>query len=171
MKTSTRNMIASLSLLGIVLASVVGVTHLLILRVQQGDVFEPYSSLRADPLGTKAFYESLGALPALDVRRNMQPLNKLAANQDTTLFFLGSGIGDPEKVELELVEDLERVAAAGGRVVISLVPVNWSRLPKEPEMPEFMKKWAGEDNDKEKEKGESEDKEKEDSAQGRKGTG
>src|SRR2546427_9645317 len=38
---------------------VLGVGRLFQLRFEAGDVYPPYSSLRADPLGTKALFESL----------------------------------------------------------------------------------------------------------------
>ena len=38
---------------------VLGVIYLFLLRFEAGDVYPPYSSLRADPLGTMAWYESL----------------------------------------------------------------------------------------------------------------
>ena len=41
--------------------------HLFQLRFEQGDIYPAYSSLRADPLGTKVFYESLETLPGLSV--------------------------------------------------------------------------------------------------------
>jgi hypothetical protein len=65
-----------------------GLIHLLNLRFERGDIYPAYSSFRSDPLGAKAFYESLGRLtPA---RRNLQPLSKLGEGRDTTLLWLGA---------------------------------------------------------------------------------
>lgn len=65
-------------------------------RFGAGDIYPPYSSLRSDPMGVKALYESLADLPQLRVRRNYQPLRKLADGHDKTLFYLGA-IGDDRR--------------------------------------------------------------------------
>jgi hypothetical protein len=94
------------------------------LRFQAGDVHRPYSSLRADPLGTKVLYDSLAELKAITVERNHQRLDRLAADESRTILFLGVrhlsgfGIGD------ELVEACESAARNGSRVILSLYPRN-----------------------------------------------
>src|SRR2546430_9161156 len=65
-----------------------GLTQLFKLRFETGDIYPEYSSLRADPLGAKAFYESLDNL--LTVRRNYRPLAKIGDGRETTLFYIGS---------------------------------------------------------------------------------
>ena len=40
-------------------AFVLGVLQLFRLRFEQGDVYPPYSTLRADPLGSMALYERI----------------------------------------------------------------------------------------------------------------
>ena len=65
-----------------------GLAQLFKLRFEAGDVFPEYSSLRTDPLGAKALYESLDHL--LTARRNYRSLAKLGDGRDTTLFYLGS---------------------------------------------------------------------------------
>ena len=36
------------------------VIHIMLLRYERGDLYPPYSTLRTDPLGARAFYEALG---------------------------------------------------------------------------------------------------------------
>ncbi|MBI5383351.1 MAG: DUF4350 domain-containing protein [Verrucomicrobia bacterium] len=107
-----------LLLLGVA-AFLAGLLHLFHLRFEAGDVFPEYSSLRADPLGAKAFYESLDRL--VPARRHYQSLAKLGEGRDATLFYLGANLH-----ELRLPEDdfqeLERFVGEGGRLVISLFP-------------------------------------------------
>src|SRR2546425_6364856 len=67
-----------------------GIGRLFQLRFESGDVYPPYSSLRADPLGTKAFFESLENLRGLTVQRFIQPLEKLREGRDRTLFVFGA---------------------------------------------------------------------------------
>ena len=97
-----------------------GLVHLFYLRFDSGDNYPPYSSLRADPLGTKALYESLE--PLVETRRHLQTLSKLSDGRDTTLLWLGA-----EPLSLRFVpEEFQRIETFvrnGGRVVISLVPV------------------------------------------------
>ena len=48
--------IAAMLLAAVFLAAV---SYLMVLRFESGDVYPVYSSLRSDPLGTRAFYDSL----------------------------------------------------------------------------------------------------------------
>ena len=41
-----------------VIGFAVGITKLFLLRFEAGDVYPPYSSLRADPLGTMVLYKA-----------------------------------------------------------------------------------------------------------------
>jgi hypothetical protein len=66
-----------------------GVWELMRLRFETGDIYPPYSSLRTDPLGAKAYFHSLKQLPALEVSRNYLPLKKLAETKNATVFYLG----------------------------------------------------------------------------------
>ncbi len=88
-------------------------------RFAVGDIYPEYSSLRSDPLGTKAFYESLDRL--INAARNYRPLPKLGDGRNTTLFILGV---DPFALEMTEAEyqELEQFAGSGGRIVISLYP-------------------------------------------------
>ena len=110
-----------LLLLVIVVAGFIfGLVHLFNLRFESGDNYPPYSSLRADPLGSKALYESLDHL--MPARRHLQPLSKLGEGRDTTLIWLGE-----EAKELRFLpgefKDIETFVRTGGRVVIGLLPV------------------------------------------------
>src|SRR5690242_6328937 len=49
---------------------VFGIVQLFDLRFDVGDVYPPYSSLRSDPLGTMALFESLGRMSGLTLRRD-----------------------------------------------------------------------------------------------------
>ena len=54
-----------------------GVVKLFLLRFQAGDVYPAYSSLRSDPLGSRAFYRSLQNLNKAAVSRNYLRLQNL----------------------------------------------------------------------------------------------
>ena len=66
-----------------------GLARLFILRYEVGDVYPPYSSLRADPLGTKALDDALDELPDVEVRRNFKPLPRLRPDGPVTLVYTG----------------------------------------------------------------------------------
>src|SRR6185312_11842200 len=75
-------------LLGCVTALVFGIVELFQLRFESGDIYPKYSSLRADPLGTMAFYESLEKIPGINVRRDFSVGNRLPEEQETVYLHL-----------------------------------------------------------------------------------
>jgi len=106
-------------LLGIALIGfLMGLIHLFRLRFESGDNFPPYSSFRADPIGAKAFYESLDSL--VGTRRSLQPLARLGDGRDTTLLWLG---GNSIRLFPEEFQDLETFVRSGGRLVIASAPL------------------------------------------------
>lgn len=101
-----------------------GLYHLFSLRFTTGDVYPPYSSLRADPLGTKALLDSLAALPGITAHRLLDPLPRLpGGGRDTTLLVLGTPPRALEQLPASDFRELEDFMRAGGRVVIACPPV------------------------------------------------
>ena len=112
---------------------VAGVARLFQLGFEEGDVFPPYSSMRSDPLGTRALYEALSTLDGLSVERHMDMPTEIEGGRDTTLLILGAyRTPDPE----EHLEALEKFAEEGGRIVIGFLPVTptFARWQEEFEM-------------------------------------
>ena len=118
-----------------------GVVHLFELRFSLGDVYPPYSTLRADPLGAEAAFEALAAQPGLSVERNLLPLDRLgmtpfgATGRDGTgdaalaCFYLGApatyGPGSEEwpfLLRTAEVDRLETIMRRGGRVIVTFLP-------------------------------------------------
>ena len=66
-----------------------GVARLFSLRYERGEVYPPYSTLRADPLGAKAIYDALAEMPGTNVRRNYRPLPRLKPPEPVTLVYAG----------------------------------------------------------------------------------
>ena len=114
---------ASWLAVALVLAFTFGLVQLFRWRFEAGDVYPPYSSLRADPMGTQALFESFNALPGVSALRNYQPLEKIKAG-GATVFYLGLDARSFAGAERD---DLEHLATAGARLVIGLMPV--LRLP------------------------------------------
>ena len=109
-------------LLVVIAAFLAGVVHLFLLRFEAGDSYPVYSSLRADPLGSKALYESLGSLEGTTVSRNYQPLSKLAQHSDATLFLFGMPASALNGMRKKEARALESFALGGGRLVLLLYP-------------------------------------------------
>lgn len=109
-------------LLLVVAAFITGVIQLFILRFEAGDIYPPYSSLRADPLGVKAFYESLGNLKGIDVDRNYAHEDKIANAHNSTFFYFGLHSYDLRYLQESDVKMLESIATGGGRIVLCLLP-------------------------------------------------
>jgi hypothetical protein len=98
-----------------------GLARLFVLRFEIGDVYPPYSSLRADPLGTKALAEALDELPEVELRRNFKPLPKLRATGPVTLVYTGV----PHQAywtEQELAA-FDSMVVTGSRAVFTFYPV------------------------------------------------
>jgi hypothetical protein len=95
-----------------------GVVHLFNLRFKAGDVYPKYSSFRADPLGAKAFFESLQRL--VPTSRHLERWSKLGEGRATTLLYLGA---EPDNLKFHKheLQNLETFVGSGGRLVISFV--------------------------------------------------
>ncbi|MCP4640683.1 MAG: hypothetical protein GY851_09635 [bacterium] len=101
-----------------------GLLHLFSLRYERGDTYPPYSSLRTDPLGTRALFESFDAVDGVVAERNFRPFERLDTRGPIAAFLLGAtvdGMGEP--VPVGEFTPIERVAAAGGRVLVTFQPV------------------------------------------------
>lgn len=110
------------AILGLLLAIAilgVGLWRLFDLRFTTGDIYPNGSSLRADPAGTRAYFESLARIPGREVRRELLPLSSVRGGAETTLFLLELDPAENAlgKRDWEALKDL---LANGGRVVISL---------------------------------------------------
>lgn len=105
-----------------------GLVRLFHLRFEHGDVYPAYSSLRADPLGSMAFYESLERTPGLTVRRDYSGKDELPESRATTYLHLAGDVNDWNWMPLELVTEIESFLSGGGRLAVTLAPVNssWS---------------------------------------------
>jgi hypothetical protein len=101
-----------------------GIIRLFVLRFEAGDVYPEYSSLRSDPLGTMAFYESLTRFPNFSISRDFSTVNTLPDSRpDTTYLHLATSQIALQAFSEETLRDIERFGNAGGRLVITMFPV------------------------------------------------
>ena len=108
-----------------------GAVNLFLLRFEAGDVYPVYSSLRADPLGTKILYEGLEGIEGMTVSRNYRALPKLGDNGPKAVLFPGTASRSLEYVDEGEAKALEALATEGGRLVILLYPERGLRPKKE----------------------------------------
>jgi hypothetical protein len=108
-----------------------GLLRLLVLRFQAGDIYPPYSSLRSDPLGARAFFDSLKRLPGLTVTRHFTGPRELGS-EAATLILAGLGPGAMEGPQNDMAV-LQRFVAGGGRAVLMLRAVKPRRPTDEDE--------------------------------------
>src|SRR5262245_20527980 len=110
-------------LLGFGLAAfALGIVHLFKLRFESGDVYPAYSSLRTDPLGTRAFFESLGLTPGVSARRDLSTANRLPDGKGTTYLHLAGRVTDWDELPESLFKEIDAFLARGGRLVIAFLP-------------------------------------------------
>src|SRR4026208_2031309 len=95
----SRNRVLSALLAVIAAVFIFGLAYLFQLRYEAGDVYPAYSSLRTDPLGTKAFFESLERIGDLTVQRNLFDLDRLNLPRSTTVFYVALKAEDLNRVE------------------------------------------------------------------------
>ena len=135
----------------IVLGFVLGVVKLFLLRFETGDVYPAYSSLRSDPLGSRAFYRSLENINPALVSRNYTMLPELKFKERTAFFYAGTGAIDSESVSSEWLNVFERLTDTGGRLLLTFLPVG--KKPADWRMPKcFSPPEEAEDKEEDKEK-------------------
>jgi hypothetical protein len=117
-----------------------GLVKLYVLQFAKGDVYPAYSSYRADPVGTRALYESLGVLRGLTVERHAKPFSQESVantigNRRSTWMVLGLNAEDPDHMPLDVARGMETIAQQGGRVIVAFEPT-WDDLREEYEIRE-----------------------------------
>lgn len=95
------------------------------LRFDSGELYPTYSTFRADPLGCRAFYESLERLGGLRVWRNLDPQPSFEEPRGQTLCVFGVV---PRQLWVSPLEAqaLDSFVRRGGRLVITFWPSTWA---------------------------------------------
>lgn len=111
--------IAGAFLLG---ALVWGLEQVVVSPLETGEIYPPFSSLRSDPMGTRALYDSLGEMPGITVERLYRQRSELS-NPDDALFVLGVDPVAWSALKPRELSEYEKLVARGGRLVIGFLPV------------------------------------------------
>ena len=112
--------------LGLIVAVVflAGIVHVFLMRFEKGDVYPAYSSLRSDPVGARALYDSLELCEGIAVSRNHAPPANTAADADTVLLFLGEPVMEEARIPGDTIARINGLVRRGTRVVVTLMPRN-----------------------------------------------
>jgi len=110
-----------LALVALAALTAYGFYEVLGVRFSSGEGYPIYSTLRADPLGTRALFEALDRLPEVDSARNFERIEKLVGAPGDTLMLLNVSVDAFNKHSGSLDgRVLARWVAAGGRLVITI---------------------------------------------------
>ena len=99
-----------------------GISTLFELRFDQGDFYAPYSSLRADPVGTRALHDAFSELEGVECVRLYESIRTIEGGKNTTILVLGTGPAAFRWVSSKQVRDINQFVHRGGRLVFSLLP-------------------------------------------------
>ncbi|RJP24319.1 MAG: DUF4350 domain-containing protein [Candidatus Abyssobacteria bacterium SURF_5] len=97
-----------------------GLYRLFDLVYEQGNMYPPYSTLRSDPLGTRALYKAMAALEGVSVQQNMSPIEQLGGGKGKTLFICGANLSDDPEYVIKAIEDF---VGDGGRLILTFFPI------------------------------------------------
>lgn len=117
-----RNSKWTLAAIALGLLLVAGLVELFLLRFETGDVYAAYSSLRADPVGAKALFDSLAMQPGRRVERNQLPI-RAERFPGATVFFLGTTPGQLIWMDKEPRTAYDELVKQGGRLVVGFTPM------------------------------------------------
>lgn len=109
--------------------------------LMQGGGYPPYSSFRADALGTKALHDTLARLPGVRVERSTRPFRTLRAQAGDAVFWLGEEAWMANTWGKAQLDSFENVMNDGARLVIGFLPATPVR-PLKPPAPLDLKKGA-----------------------------
>ena len=106
----------------VVLGFVWGFEQVMVSPLETGAAYPEYSSLRSDPMGAMALYESLAKL--VKVERLYKSRLSSDPGPETTIFVLGI---DPEawyRIESDTLKEYEELTSKGARLVIGFLPAS-----------------------------------------------
>jgi hypothetical protein len=115
---------------------VFGIVELFEQRFESSDVYPQYSTLRSDPLGAMAIYESLERLPGISVRQDFSVGNVLPPGEGTTFVLLALPEYGWKSLPEDLFAEIDRFVNEGGRFAIALYPEFVEFKPLIPDNPQ-----------------------------------
>jgi hypothetical protein len=114
-----RNKIA---MAGLIVLLAWGLEQVVVSPLQTGAAYPEYSSLRSDPMGTLALYESLGKVVKVD--RLYKSRMRADPGPGTTIFVLGVEPVAWAKLKNDTLKEYEDLTSKGARLVIAFLPIS-----------------------------------------------
>ena len=99
-----------------------GLEQVIVSPIETGTAYPEYSSLRSDPMGAMALYESLAKV--MKVERLYKPRLGSDPGPQTTIFVLGVEPTGWYQVKSDTLKEYEEVTSRGARLVIAFLPVS-----------------------------------------------
>ena len=115
-------MLSKIFLAVLIVALAWGLEQVVVSPLQTGTAYPEYSSLRSDPMGTMALYESLGKV--VTVERLYKSRMRSDPEPGTTIFVLGVEPVGWSKLKNDTLKQYEELTAKGARLVIAFRPVS-----------------------------------------------
>ncbi|NOX99747.1 MAG: DUF4350 domain-containing protein [Verrucomicrobia bacterium] len=119
-----RNIFGTWLILAVLLICLItAFTAIMEMRFSPGDIYPHYSTKRSDPLGARAFYESLEKIPGTKVSRNIASLQRIKGlGPDTTFILLGLSRSSLKKLRLAEDSPVMEAVHEGTRLVVVMSP-------------------------------------------------
>ena len=114
-----RNKIAGII---VVLGLVWGLEQVVVSPLETGSAYPEYSSLRSDPMGAMALYESLSKI--MKVERLYKSRMRSDPGPETTVFVLGVDPVAWSQIKEDTLKEYAELTAKGARLVIAFLPVS-----------------------------------------------
>ena len=101
------------------------------MRFKSGDIYPPYSSLRSDPLGCRAFHDALVHTGQIMVSRNHTALHRLESMENATILIPGMGhYGELRGlVPQSSFDKIDSMIRNGARLVLCYRPDPYKKTP------------------------------------------
>lgn len=115
-----------------------GLEQVVVSPLETGAAYPEYSTLRSDPLGAMALYESLGKI--LKVDRLYKSRMSRDPGPGTTIFVLGVEPVGWSKIEMPTLKEYEELTGKGARLVIAFLPV-LKPFAKDKEVHAVQERW------------------------------
>ncbi|MBL9113554.1 MAG: DUF4350 domain-containing protein [Verrucomicrobiaceae bacterium] len=126
-----RRQMALVVLVGAIAGSIWYLYQMMSIRLDSGEMYPQYSSLRTDPLGTRALYESLQRIPGLTVERNFRPPHRIESHPGQAMLFAGLPAFEFSEDDKGLADEIQRIVADGTRMIVTMPSLHGSTIPWE----------------------------------------
>jgi hypothetical protein len=110
-------------------------------RLVSGEFYPAWSSLRSEPDGTRLFFDSLAATGRVETVRKYKSLGQ-EPERNATVLYLGFVPGSLIRASQDDLDEFEKTARSGNRVVVALDPGHWLAPPKQESTGALAKRWG-----------------------------